>query len=107
MGFANRRDEKGFEAANAVARFEVANLDAVRELVREERIECDFEEVTSANVYLDEKMALSVKESLAEMKQLRCPTAKLVTYHGPEDAERVSGVKGAKAVTTFAAATMW
>ncbi|KAK9780001.1 putative FAD dependent oxidoreductase domain-containing protein [Seiridium cardinale] len=106
-GFANRRSEKGFEAANAVAVFEWANLDAVTELVREERIFCDFEEVTSSNVYLDEKLALRARDDLLEMKRLRCPTARLVDYHGPEDAERVSGVKGAKAVTTFPAATLW
>lgn len=107
MGFATRRDDKGFEAANAVACFELANLEAVTALVRKEQIECDFEEVTSANVYLDEKQALSAKENLLEMKELRCPTANLVKYHGPEEAEKVSGVKGAKAVTTFPAATMW
>jgi hypothetical protein len=82
-------------------------LDALRELVRKEQIDCDFEEITSANVYLDEKQALSAKENLMEMKQLRCPTAKLVQFRGPEDAENVSGVKSAKAVTTFPAATLW
>ncbi|ETS74279.1 hypothetical protein PFICI_14145 [Pestalotiopsis fici W106-1] len=107
VGFATRRDNRGFEAANAVACFELANLEAVTALVRKEQIECDFEEVTSANVYLDEKQALSAKENLMEMKELRCPTASLVKYHGPEEAEKVSGVKGAKAVTTFPAATMW
>ncbi|KAH6648055.1 FAD dependent oxidoreductase [Truncatella angustata] len=106
-GFANRRDTKGFAAANAVACFEVANLNAVRGLVKKERIECNFEEVTSANVYLDEKMAIDVKQNLVEMKQQGCPTAKLVKYHGIEDAERISGVRGAKAVTTFPAATLW
>ncbi|KAI4604221.1 hypothetical protein KJ359_000352 [Pestalotiopsis sp. 9143b] len=107
VGFATRREDKGFEAANAVACFELANLEAVTALVRKEQIECDFEEVTSANVYLDEKQALSAKENLMDMKELRCPTANLVKYHGPEDAEKVSGVKGAKAATTFPAATLW
>ncbi|KAI1872387.1 uncharacterized protein JN550_004106 [Neoarthrinium moseri] len=107
VGFENRKNVKGLDAANEVACFEVANLQAVKQLIRQERIECELEEVTSSNVYLDEKQALGAKDNLEEMLDLGCPTAMMVNYYGPDEAEKVSGVKGAKAATTFPAATLW
>lgn len=58
-------------------------------------------------MYCDEAQAAELKEGYDEMVRLKCPTLQHVTYHGPEDAERVSGIRGAKAAYTFPAATLW
>jgi hypothetical protein len=53
-------------------------------------------------------MAAEAKRGLDEMARLKCPTAALVQRHDvPEEAERISRIKGAKMVTTFKAASLW
>lgn len=99
----------GLETANEIAAFEYANAEAVVDLVKEERIACDLERVSSGDVYVDADQAAAAKTQHDEMLRLGCPTVtEKITYHGtPEEAERVSGVKGAKSAFTFSSTVMW
>ncbi|KAI1444840.1 FAD dependent oxidoreductase [Annulohypoxylon stygium] len=107
VSLAARMQEAGLKAANAVALFEVANEEAVAALVVEENIACDLQQVTTADTFVDQAEAVKIKKLWDVMVRLDCPTLKSVTYHGPDDAERVTGVKDAKIAFTYPAHTIW
>lgn len=117
VGLGARIAPLGLAAANEIAAFEYANAAALSKLVAETEEEgegltaasCDLERVTSGDVYVDADQGAAAKAQHDELLRLGCPTVEReVTYHGtPEEAERVSGVKGAKAAFTFEAAVMW
>lgn len=98
--------DHGAHVANEIALFEVANAKAVTELVEDEGIECELRQCTTAYAFLDEQEAELLKKAYDDVLDL-CPTLKDVTYYGPADAERISSVKGAKAMFSFPAATIW
>ncbi|WYZ44636.1 hypothetical protein EsH8_VII_001072 [Colletotrichum jinshuiense] len=97
----------GQEAADEMALFELANLHAVRDLVREKNVDCDFRLTTSMAVLRDVALARPIKEGLDELLELGSPTAKLVHYLEGKEAETFSGVKGANAVFAFQAGSIW
>ncbi|KAK7756245.1 hypothetical protein SLS62_001839 [Diatrype stigma] len=111
LGLAARIGPLGLAAANEIAAFEYANAAALAELATEEGLvaACDLARVTSGDVYVDADQAAAAKAQHDELLRLGCPTVEReVTYHGtPEEAERVSSIKGAKAAFTFEAAIMW
>ncbi|KAI1214663.1 FAD dependent oxidoreductase [Annulohypoxylon truncatum] len=107
VSLAARMQEAGLKAANSVALFEVANEKAVAALVAEENIACDLQQVTTADTFVDQAEAAKIKKLWDVMVRLDCPTLKEVMYHGPEDAERVTGVKDAKVAFTYPAHTVW
>lgn len=79
----------GAENAAEFARFEAANVLAVKDLVEREHIDCDFHLTRSIDVYLDETLAKEVEASYREL--VRAGIASLADVHfTPEkDAERV------------------
>lgn len=97
----------GLETANEVALFELANAQAVVQLVEDERIACDLAAVTTADVFVDGAEAAKIKKLWDAMSKLDCPTLRAVSYHGPGDAPRVTGVKGAQVAFAYAAHTLW
>ncbi|KAF9872560.1 FAD dependent oxidoreductase superfamily protein [Colletotrichum karsti] len=97
----------GQEATDEMALFELANLHAVRDLVREEKIDCDFRVTTSMAVLRDVALAAPFKEGIDELLKLGSPTAKLVHYVEGEAAETYSGVKDARAAFSFEAGSIW
>ncbi|KAI0380780.1 FAD dependent oxidoreductase [Hypomontagnella monticulosa] len=107
VSVASRMQTHGIETANEVALFEVANAKAVADLVLEENIACDLQPVTTADTFVDPGEAAKITKLWDAMTKLDCPTLKDVTYHGPADAERVTGAKGARAAFTFPAYTLW
>ncbi|KAI1772827.1 FAD dependent oxidoreductase [Hypoxylon cercidicola] len=102
-----RMQAQGLETANQVARFEAANARAVVELVGEERIACDLRAVTTADAFVDAGEAARIRKLWDAMAKLDCPTLRDVAFHGAEDAERVTGVKGAKVAFTYPAHLLW
>ncbi|KAK1986874.1 FAD dependent oxidoreductase [Colletotrichum cereale] len=106
-GLPGRIKRFGQEAADEVALFELANFHAVRDLVREKNIDCDFRVTTSMAVVRDENLAKGMKDSLDELLQRGSPTAKLIHYVEGEAAETFSSVKGATAVFAFEAGSIW
>lgn len=107
VGVASRMQAQGLETANEAGLFEVANAKAVVELVNEENIDCDLRQVTTADMFVDAAEAFKAMKLWDTMSQLDCPTLKDVTYHGPEEAEKVTGIKDAKVAFTYPAHTLW
>ncbi|KAK1703102.1 FAD dependent oxidoreductase [Colletotrichum lupini] len=95
------------ETADEMALFELANLHAVRDLVQEKKIDCDFRMTTSMAVLRDPALAKPIKEGLDELLQWNSPTAKLVHYLEGKEAATFSGVKDATAVFSFQAGSIW
>ncbi|KAI1284417.1 FAD dependent oxidoreductase [Xylaria sp. FL0933] len=106
-GAASRMKEHGLDVANEVAYFELENADALMDLIKSEGIDCDLTPVTSGSAFVDEAQAADTKALWDHMLEKGSPALKHVKYYGPEDAEKVSGVKGAVALYTFPAAVLW
>ncbi|KAI1328861.1 FAD dependent oxidoreductase [Xylariaceae sp. FL0255] len=97
----------GLDAANEMMQFEMDNADVLKKLIEEERIDCDLVSLTSGDAFLDETQAAKTKVLYDEVRRKGSAAMNKVTYHGPEDAERISGIKGARALYTFPAYVLW
>ncbi|KAI1422208.1 FAD dependent oxidoreductase [Xylaria sp. FL1777] len=106
-GAATHMKEHGLDVANEVAHFELENAEALTDLIKSEGIDCDFTPLTSGSVFVNETQAADAKALWDDMLEKGSPALKHVTYHGPEDAEKASGVQGAVALYTFPAAVLW
>ncbi|TPX12797.1 uncharacterized protein E0L32_006677 [Thyridium curvatum] len=106
--FSKFSETLGLDSANEIALFEVANAEAVKELVQTEGIDCDYTQVESANVYLDGSLASAAKSQIGELARSGYDIVGKIQFHeNPHEAEDVTGVLGAKAAATFPAASIW
>lgn len=99
--------EHGLEVANEVACFELENAENLADLIKTECIDCDYTPVVSGTAFVDETEAADTKILWDDMQSKGSPALKHVTYYGPEDAEKISGAKGAVALYTFSSAVIW
>ncbi|KAI1191380.1 FAD dependent oxidoreductase [Nemania serpens] len=106
-GAASRMKEHGLEVANEVACFELENAENLADLIKTECIDCDYTPVVSGTAFVDETEAADTKILWDDMQSKGSPALKHVTYYGPEDAEKISGAKGAVALYTFSSAVIW
>ncbi|KAI1108502.1 FAD dependent oxidoreductase [Nemania sp. NC0429] len=106
-GAASRMKQHGLEVANEVARFELENTKVLTDLIKSEGIDCDFTPVVSGAAFVDEAQAADAKILWDDMLRKGSPALKNVTYYGPEDAERISGARGAVALYAFSSAVIW
>lgn len=97
----------GLEVANEVARFELENAEVLADLIKSEGIDCDYTPVMSGTAFVDETEAADTKILWDDMLKKGSPALKNVTYHGPEDAEKISGARGAVALYTLPGAVIW
>ncbi|KAJ5108314.1 hypothetical protein N7456_004989 [Penicillium angulare] len=97
----------GARAAAEVANFEASQVLAVKELVEQEKIDCDFVLTRACDVILDEKLAQDTEAAFAKLKESGQADLKDVHFTPRRDAERVSGVKGALNCFTFTAGHIW
>ncbi|GAW25570.1 putative FAD dependent oxidoreductase [Rosellinia necatrix] len=97
----------GLDIANKVALFELQNAEALENLILDEGIDCDFVPLTSGSAFVDKSEATDAKRLWDDMLKKGCDALEHVTYYGPDDAEKVSGVKEAVALYTFPAAVIW
>ncbi|KAI0020269.1 FAD dependent oxidoreductase [Xylariomycetidae sp. FL0641] len=107
VGVAARRRTHGLAAANEVGLFELANAEAVARLVEREGVDCGLRAVTTGDAVTEAAAAAEAKALYDELVGLGCPTMRRVEYYGGEAAERVSGVKEAKALFTMPAHLLW
>lgn len=109
VGVAERMQARGLETANQVAQFEAANAEAVAALIESEGVACDLRAVTTADAFDDPGDAARMRKLWDTMTAaLDCPSLRAVSFHGePADAERVSGVRGAKVAFTYPAHLLW
>ncbi|KAF7557278.1 hypothetical protein G7Z17_g819 [Cylindrodendrum hubeiense] len=100
-------NEYGVEAAAEVANFESANVEAVSEFIREEKVDCDFVVTRAIDVQFSEEHQDRVKAGYDRLVAAGVEATKK-TYCAPaEHAETISGVKGAKGCFSYTACHLW
>lgn len=87
-------EKYGAEAAANFARFEAANVLAVKKLVEKEGIDCDFVLTRAVDAYLDAEHAKATRESYEELVRIGVADLGDVQFVHGENAEKVSFVKG-------------
>lgn len=97
----------GALAAAEVSNFETAHVQALKDLVEENNIDCDFTVTRSFDVLLDEQQAQHSKTAYNKLLEAGLEGTRDAHYTGPKNAEVVCGVKGAKACFSFTAAHLW
>ncbi|KAG9250104.1 FAD dependent oxidoreductase [Emericellopsis atlantica] len=97
----------GVQAAVEIAEFEKANLLAVREYIAETGADCDFTLTQAVDVQLSGAQDSSLKSRYDQFVREGGSVAKDAFYMHGEDAEMVSGVKGAQGVFEYTAAHVW
>jgi glycine/D-amino acid oxidase-like deaminating enzyme len=106
-----RRDRLyGREATQEIADFEIDNLQAIRELVRRDRVECDLSIMQTMTVFPAHtaQMAEDTKSELARLAdEAGYPTAKTVHVHEGKAAQTFSGLKDAQTAFSYEAASIW
>lgn len=80
----------GLEMAAAISNFEISHIQALKDLVERERIDCDFTLGRSMDVFLDEAQALEAKGAYDELKESGLVSLKDVQYTSAKNAEIVS-----------------
>ncbi|KKY38797.1 putative fad dependent oxidoreductase superfamily protein [Diaporthe ampelina] len=100
-------EKYGAANAAAFARFEAANVLALKELVERERIDCDFVLTRALDVYLDDAHARSTYVAYQELRKIGVADLGDIHYMDGPNAEAISGVKDAKCCFSFTAAQLW
>ena len=83
-------EKYGAANAAAFARFEAANVLAVKELVEREKIDCDFVLTRALDVYLDEAHTRSTHATYHELRRIGVADLGDIHYIEGSDAEAVS-----------------
>ncbi|KAK5123929.1 hypothetical protein LTR85_002126 [Meristemomyces frigidus] len=97
----------GVKAGGAWAEYEIAHVQAIKKLVAEEDIDCDFTLTRTTDCWADEEAAKKAKANYELMSSLDLPYMDDVDFvYGPK-AAGVSGVKDAKACATYTAGTLY
>ncbi|KAK4546104.1 hypothetical protein LTR36_002241 [Oleoguttula mirabilis] len=97
----------GVEAGGEWAKFEIAHVQAIKKLVAEEDIDCDFTLTRTTDCWADEEAARKAKANYDLMTSLGLPYMEDVDFvYGPK-AAGVSGVKDANASATYTAGTIF
>ncbi|CAH0021044.1 unnamed protein product [Clonostachys rhizophaga] len=95
--------EYGLKAAAEVADFESANVAAVADFIRQEKIDCDFVITRAIDVQFSEEQQRRLKEGYEGLVAAGVESTK-ATFCAPEKhAEQLSGVKGAKGMFSYTA----
>ncbi|CAG9950586.1 unnamed protein product [Clonostachys rosea f. rosea IK726] len=94
----------GIDEAAQLAEFEASHVYAVKDLVQKENIDCDFHVTRALDVYLEPAHAKSVEATYKSIYKEGRVNLSDVTFTSEQDAERISGVKNAKALVSYTAA---
>ena len=79
----------GYEAAAEISKHEVTHIQAIRDLVDEDHIDCDLMITRSFDVFLDEEHAKASKEEYDKMIKSGITTIKDAHYTPANQAEMV------------------
>ena len=98
----------GVEAGAEVAEFGIKHIRAIKRVIEQEGIECDFALHRTVDVWVNEDAAKKAYEAYKMMAAHDLEFMDDVQFTiDPPVAEGISGVKGAKACTTYTAASLW
>ncbi|KAF7903887.1 hypothetical protein EAF00_001221 [Botryotinia globosa] len=97
----------GVRAGAEIAEFEIAHVQALKELILCEKIDCDFTSTRTCDVWNNPNAADDAK-TVYDRLRLNPELSYMEDVHFAigKDAETISGVKGAKACSTYTAATL-
>ncbi|KAL3482288.1 FAD dependent oxidoreductase [Aspergillus californicus] len=100
--------EHGITAATEVANFEARHVDAIAEMVRNEKIDCGLSVTEAVDVQFSETHAQTLKLGHDRLVAAGCqPTARTSFIAGRDEAEAFSGVRGAVACFSYRAGHLW
>ncbi|KAJ5182823.1 hypothetical protein N7492_000439 [Penicillium capsulatum] len=100
-------DRAGVEAGVEIAEFEISTLRALKKIIAQENIDCDFTLARSIDVWCNEDAAAKAKAVYDRMVQEGLQYMDDVVFYTGDQVEGICGVKGAKACASFTAGTMW
>ncbi|CAI7580608.1 unnamed protein product [Penicillium pancosmium] len=100
-------DRAGDQAGAEIAEFEIKNLSALKKVVEQEKIDCDFTLARSIDVWCNTEAAERAKSTYDQMVARDFEYMNDVAFYANDNAEGICGVKGAKACASFTAGTMW
>ena len=83
-------DRAGAEAGAEIAKFEIAHVQAIKKVVEEEKIDCDFSLTRSYDVWCNEEAAVKAKEMYETMKGYGFDYMDDVVFYDGKNAEGVS-----------------
>ncbi|VUC24910.1 unnamed protein product [Clonostachys rosea] len=97
----------GKQAAADMALFEMNHVQAVKDLVEKESIDCDFVLTRAFDVILDPELAKKTKKEFDQLVSEGFPTIKDVWYAPAAAAQALTGVKDAQCAFSFTVASLW
>ncbi|POS83343.1 hypothetical protein EPUL_005732, partial [Erysiphe pulchra] len=99
----------GIDEVLELVDFETDQVEAIAALVEKEKIDCDFTRTKSANTYVTPDDAMMAKKAYLILKKAGLNKAVIqnTQWFDDEEAEKVSGVKGAVGCFQFSAAHLW
>jgi glycine/D-amino acid oxidase-like deaminating enzyme len=101
------REEYGEDAAKELMLFQVAQVFALKEIVQKEKLDCDFVLTRSCEAYISQPESDEATANYEKLIEDGLDYVQDVYYAGPKYAERLTGIKGAKAGFTVTGAQLW
>jgi glycine/D-amino acid oxidase-like deaminating enzyme len=98
----------GAEVAASIAGYETSQVYALKSLVEQEGIDCDFHFTRATDVFLDAEAAREAEAAFRQLQKEGAVNLRDVHFiNSPASAERISGVKGALGAFTFTAGQLY
>ncbi|KAI9054512.1 hypothetical protein LZ554_001669 [Drepanopeziza brunnea f. sp. 'monogermtubi'] len=99
-------ERDGLQAGVDIAEFEIDHLNAIKKVIEAENIDCDFTITRTVDVWMNQTAATKARQTYDLMMKHNLKYMDDVFFTKPQDAENISGIKGAKACATYTAGTM-
>lgn len=100
-------DKFGTAAADQLARFVLAQIKALKEVIEKEAIDCEFELRRSYDVFKSESEAARLEVKWKGYLAKDCEWTSNVHWIGSKFAERLTSIKGAKGAFSVPACSLW
>ena len=97
----------GAEAAKELTLFKAHQVFAMKETVQKEKLDCDLVLTRVCETYLSQSEADQMTSDYEKLLKDGLDYIQDVQHLGPKFAEKLSGIKEAKAATTVTAAQLW
>ncbi|PVI03038.1 DAO-domain-containing protein [Periconia macrospinosa] len=97
----------GIQAGIEIAEFEASHIPAIKKLVEEEEIDCDFVLTRCVDVLMTDELTTRVKAGVNLLKQHNVSLMDDVFFASGSHAEQISGVKNANSCFTYTSAHLF
>ncbi|KAJ6011793.1 hypothetical protein N7499_013234 [Penicillium canescens] len=106
-GIAGLAAGHGVDAAAEVAAFEAKHVSFLKEFIEKEKIDCDYSVTKAVDVQLSADHSKRLKDGYEKLIKEGCAPTTTAKYIDTNEAEKFSGVKGAKGCFTYDAGHIW